>query len=147
MAQAHEILQAALQQRVGFEAIQQETKPNQVRYFGRVRPSHMPTWLAAMRDLLQVAEKAPWSIDLSRQYFLRGDKLFFGWRIIIQGPELHQYLPQVVDVIQRVQIVTRQVDEVPLYARPDRNALRNGRGAQPTEKAVVGPLAKNALGM
>lgn len=147
MPQPHEALQAVLQQRVGFEVVQLSAKTNQVRYFGRVRSSYMPTWLEAMRELLVVSEKAPWSIDLSRQYFLRGEKLFFGWRIILQGENLQIHLPQITDLIQRVKVMSRQLDEVPLNARADRNALRNGKGAQPTGTAVVGPLAKANMGM
>jgi hypothetical protein len=107
-------------------------------------------WLAVVQGLLQAAELEAghgWSVDISKQYFLRSSKLFFGWRIIVQGANLPAVLQKITEVIQRVPPVTAQLDEVPLHARPDRNALRNGRGAQPTEKAVVGPLAKASLGM
>ena len=60
---------------------------------------------------------------------------------------MNDALPKIAEVVQRVQPVIVQSDEVPLHARADRNALRNGRGAQPAEKAVVGPLAKANLGM
>jgi hypothetical protein len=143
----HDSLQAILLQKVGFEIVSQSLGGNQARYFGRVRPSHMPAWLAAMRELLVNENKAQWSIDLSRQYFLRADKLFFGWRVIIQGQDIQGALTQIVSIIQQVQAARAQVDEVPLHAPPNRNALRNGRGAQPTISAVVGPMAKVQLGM
>lgn len=139
-------LEATLQARVGFEVIQQQVKENQIRFFGRVRPSHMPTWLLAMRALLLSTEGAPWSVDLSRQYFLRGEKLFFGWRIIIQSNNIQEQLPTIISIIQSVQYVQAQVDEVPLHVRADRNALRNGKGAQPTATAIVGPLARASMG-
>jgi len=146
MANPNDVLQSILQKRVGFEIISQNTAANQIRYFGRVRPTHMPIWLEAMRQLLLVAGHG-WSLDLSKQYFLRGDKLFFGWRIILQAQDLAGHLPAIIDVLQRVQIAPRELDEVRLHAGPDRNALRNGKGAQPMGSAVVGPAAKAQLGM
>lgn len=148
MGAPHEVLQSTLLQRAGYEVVQATTKDNQVRFFGRVRPNLMPAWLIIMRDLLAAAEGASWSIDLSRQYFLRGDKLFFGWRIILQGDGIQQHMPSIAAVVQRsASPPVRQADEVRLHAPQDRNALRNGRGAQPMGTAVVGPLAKSQLGM
>lgn len=150
-AALHEALQSVLFQRAGLEVVQGETRgEQQVRFFGRVKSSQMPTWLSAVQGLLQAAELESgraWTIDISKQYFLRSGKLFFGWRVIIQGSNLTVALPRVIEVVQRVQPVLPRVDEIPLHARPDRNALRNGRGAQPADKAIVGPMAKTMLGM
>lgn len=152
MAEHHEVLQPILLQRAGLETIEAASEQGRVRIFGRVRSNRMPTWLMAVQGLLQASEHesssgAAWKVDISKQYFLRGGKLFFGWRIILQAQSLSESLPRIIEVIQRMQPLTVQSDVIPLNAREDRNALRNGRGAQPTDKAVVGPLAKATLGM
>lgn len=143
----HEMLKEVLLHRVGFEVVSESVKDNQVRFFGRVRPMHMPGWLGVMTSLLKHSAQAPWSIDISRQYFLRGDKLMFGWRVILQGADIAEYLPEVTKSIQGVPRPTLELDEVPLHANPNRNALRNGRGAQLTDTAVVGPQARAQMGM
>lgn len=145
---AKEQLVTILSSKVGFEVINDHDSPKQIRLFGRVRQPRMPGWLNVIRDLLLAAENNPWSIDISRQYFLRGKKLFFGWRVILQGQDIAQHVTQVCKVIRAADVTTgKELDEVPLHASPDRNALRNGRGAQPMEKAVVGPMAKARMGM
>lgn len=145
---AKEQIVAALSNKAGFEVIRDNDGPNQIRLFGRVRQPRMPGWLNVIRDLLLAAEDEPWSIDISRQYFLRGKKLFFGWRLILQGQDISQHVPQICKIVRAVDVSPgRELDEVPLHASPNRNALRNGRGAQPMEKAVVGPMAKVRMGM
>jgi len=145
----HETLKRALATKAGFEAIEEQVSDTRIRFFGRVRPQNMPTWLAVMRDILIASSQAQWTADLSRQYFLRGDKVFFGWRIIIQGPEVQQHLNHVSQVVNSTQMPTsrHQLDEVALHAPPNRNALRNGKGAQSSLRAVVGPMAKAQMGI
>lgn len=145
---AKEQLVTALGNKVGFEVINDHDSSNQVRLFGRVRQPRMPGWLNVIRDLLLAAADNPWNLDISRQYFLRGNKLFFGWRVILQGQDIAQHMTQVCKIIRAVDVSTgKELDEVPLHANPNRNAWRNGRGAQPMEKAVVGPMAKARMGM
>lgn len=146
--QPHETLKRTLASKAGFEAIDEQVTDSRVRFFGRVRPQNMPLWLAVMRSILIASEKSQWKADLSRQYFLRGDKVFFGWRIIIQAPTVQQHLDQVSQVISTTQRSgVQQQDEVALHAPPNRNALRNGRGAQSSLSAVVGPMAKAQMGI
>ena len=143
-----ETLKRVLAARAGFETIEEQVGDNRVRFFGRVRPHNMPAWLAVMRTILIASGQSPWTADLSRQYFLRGDKVFFGWRIIIQGTGVQQYLGHVCQVLNSAQMpAARQLEEVPLHAPPNRNALRNGKGAQGTLSAVVGPMAKAQMGL
>jgi len=73
-----ETLKRVLAARAGFETIEEQVGDNRVRFFGRVRPHNMPAWLAVMRTILIASGQSPWTADLSRQYFLRGDKVFRG---------------------------------------------------------------------
>jgi hypothetical protein len=136
-----------LASKAGFEPIEEQVGDNRIRYFGRVRPHNMGTWLETMRSLLVASGQSQWTADLSKQYFLRGDKVFFGWRIIIQGPDVAQHLAHIVQVVNAAKIVEHQLDEVSLHAPPNRNALHNGKGAQGMLNAVVGPRAKAQMGL
>jgi len=146
VSKPHDALKSALLSKAGYEIIQENVEPNRLRFFGRVRPSHMPAWLEIMQGMLVASEKAPWTVDISRQYFLRGTKMFWGWRVILQGDDVHSHLNQLSTLVQNTRILTRELNEAPLNAGPNRNALRNGRGAQPMGQAVVGPLARAQLG-
>ncbi len=139
---SQEALLAALQNKAGFEAVDKHNSANQLRLFGRVSPQKMPMWLETIRSLLLASDRAGWNLDVSRQYFLRGEKLFFGWRLILQGNNIEQHISAAHAVVQQVRVAAREIEEVPLNARPDRNALRNGRGAQEMGKAIVGPAAR-----
>lgn len=83
---------------------------------------------------------------MSKQYFLRGDKLVFGWRLILQGASLEEQLPVIVTTVSAIQRVQQSADEVPLYSNPNRNTLSGtGKGAQPMGSAVVGPMAMRQI--
>jgi len=105
----------------------------------------MPTWLQLVQRLLALAEKSTWDLDVSKQYFLRGDKLVFGWRLILQGAG-QEDLTALVAAISAVQRVQQSAEEVPLYSNPNRNSLSGtGKGAQPMGSAVVGPMAMRQI--
>jgi hypothetical protein len=105
----------------------------------------MATWLKVMEQLLTAMDTHDWNVDLSKQYFMRGEKLLYGWRVIFQGEEVAQHLDEIAKIVMSAPLAQKQLDEVPLGASPDRNALRAGKGAQPLNKAVVGPLALKTL--
>jgi hypothetical protein len=143
-----EQLYAALSKRAGFEVVNTTGSQTQLRVLGRVQGSeNTARWLLVVERLLVKAAGAPWSIDISKQYFLRGEKLLYGWRVILQAPDLAPHFDAIVAAVNstpaRVAVVS---DEVPLNASPNRNALRNGKGAQGVLTAVVGPGARTMGG-
>ena len=137
---------SALNQKSGFEAVSNKGTDKQLRLLGRVPNALLPTWLQLIQRLLSAAETATWDLDVSKQYFLRGGKLVFGWRLIFQGEDLSTHFSSVVAIINSVQRVQQVLDEVPLYSNPNRNSLSGtGKGAQPSGSAVVGPLAMQQI--
>ena len=132
---------------VGFESLQSSDGERQMRRFGRVRPQRQAVWLGAVEALLRSARDQPWDVDISRQYFLRGEKLMWGWRVIFQGDQLSQHIDGINAVVLSARPAVQQLEEVPLSVSPNRNQVRNGKGAQPTGSAVVGPMAKARMGM
>lgn len=133
-----------LQQRVGFDIVTKNVTDTQIRVMGRIQQHNIPSWLLVMEKLLTSAGGG-WNIDISKQYLMRGQKLLYGWRIIIQGDNLGKQIDSICAAIASTPQVRRQLDEVALVAGPNRNSLRMGKGAQPVDKAIVGPLALATL--
>ena len=135
MSLPHETLITVLASRAGFEMITNQASATQVKLFGRVQNPNVQRWLATVSSLLIASRTAEgWSVDVSRQYFLRGDKLFFGWRLILQGSDIQSSVPQVSLVVQETpvpQAAVSETQEIKLNVAPNRNAMRNGRGVQP----------------
>lgn len=143
-----EQLFTVLAKKAGFEVVNATGNQAQLRVLGRVQGSeNTARWLLVVERLLMKAVGAPWNIDISKQYFLRGEKLLYGWRVILQSPDLTPHFSTIVSTVNstpsRVAVVS---DEIPLNANPNRNALRNGKGAQGVLTAIVGPSARTAGG-
>jgi hypothetical protein len=139
-------LLAGLEHKVNFECVADSASDRQIRLIGRVYPEHMPLWLNIIKQLLLQQEEAPWSMDISKHYFLREGEVRFGWRIILQAGDVAKHLDDVVSVILQTVEPRQEVREVPLYgAGSYRQGLKKGRGAQPTGKAVVGKAAIDAV--
>ncbi len=75
-----------LHKKAGFETVNHEHKPNQLRLMGRVHTNMMGHWKLVMHTLLS-SQDSGWKVDLSKNYFLRGTKVFYAWRIIVQGED------------------------------------------------------------
>lgn len=143
-----EQLFTTLSKKAGFEVVNSSGSSNQLRFLGRVQGAeNTARWLVVVEKLLTKASESSLNLDVSKQYFLRGGKLLYGWRVILQSADLPADI-QVLETIvrnapSRVAVVS---DEVPLNASPNRNVLRNGKGAQNTLSAVVGPGARGLNG-
>lgn len=123
-------LQTALLSAVGFETKTDTVTDRQIRLLGRVQAEGMATWLVLLESLLRVSgDSKLWTFDVSKQYFLRGNKLLYGWRLIFQGESLSQVMPEILALVRSAKPVQSLVD-IPLHASPNRNALKNGKGAQ-----------------
>jgi hypothetical protein len=139
-----ESLLTKLHGRGGFEVVNDKATDTQVRLMGRVPKPAMAGWLIIVQRLLVRANKVPsWSVDISKQYFLRNDQVVFGWRLIFQGQELAAQLGDIEQTIINAPRARAFVDEQVLAgAHPERNAPgASGKGAQGVLKAAVGPQA------
>jgi hypothetical protein len=132
-------LYATLDHIVGFEAVSENVADNQIRVLHRVSKDGMQNWLVMMQHLLQAAERAPWNVDLSKQYFLRANRVHYGWRMIIQAQNVRSHLPAIIAVVQAAPRARRVVEEMPLVgAGTSRSAMGPGRGAQTTSASKHG---------
>jgi len=127
-----EELYSKLQVKTGFETLNKTSTDKQIRIVGRVHSPSIPTWLQVVERLLLRSESSKWNADISKQYFMRGDKLLYGWRIIFQADDIVKYLPEIASTIDSTPMaMSTPTDEIPLHGNPNRYALNNGKGAQP----------------
>ena len=136
-----------LGKRIGFEVKAETVSSSQMRLVGRIPQANMANWLVIMQRLLLRADKSPWKVDISKQYFLSSGKVLFGWRLIFQGEGIAGYLSEISQTVDGAPKARVEIDEVPLHASPSRNALVRGKGAQGVLTAVVGPLAAQKSNM
>ena len=141
----------ALKMKGGFETVNHTISPSQIRILGRVGKDYTPGWYLIVRQLLTQSGRDGWTIDISKQYFLRGDKVMFAWRIILQVADskagtVESRLLEVMTIIGSAPKPKVVIMEEPLPGvRGDRNvasAGSRGKGAQNSLSAKVGPGAK-----
>ena len=126
----------------GFEAVSKNVTAKQVRLLGRVPQAVMSNWLVAVDWLLAKGENAPWTIDISKQYFRRNGKLLFAWRIILQADDVSKHYGDLGEAVRNSPKAKTTVEEYTLHGvGPDRNSVRGGKGVHGVLNAVVGPAA------
>lgn len=132
----------SLNRKAGLETVSNSSTPNQIRLIGRVPTQGISTWLSIMERLLIRSESTKWKVDLSKQYFIRGGKLMYGWRIIFQSPEpIEEHLADIEGIISNTPAPIGESDEFHLYGNVNRTVLKRGKGAQGVLNPVVGPMA------
>lgn len=128
--------------RGGIEIVESDVKPTKLRLIGRLRPNAGDHWKMVMHRLLLSEVDAPWKIDISKKYFLRGNQVFYGWRIILNGEDLETQYPNIIQLIKtalKPNPISTGVDEVPLIGVSPNRATRTNVGF--TDRVAVGPLA------
>lgn len=139
MADATKLFQS-LKAKSKFEVVDHTLEANKLRVIGRIRDDQsgqsMQNWLIIARNLLLAQEKgAPWKVDISKQYFLKGPddskKIVYGHRLIIQATDIANHFDDIVRVVLGSKpAATVEMSAFPLPgASPDRNVGRNGKGA------------------
>jgi hypothetical protein len=139
-----EDLVRTLKMRGGYEVVRNNSGANQVRLIGRVPSQLVKGWLIIVQQLLVRNEQAPWSADISKQYFLQAGRVMFGWRLIFQGEDIKQHFVDIITTITNSPRPRATVEEQPLAgASASRNRQTPGslKGAAPAGKAVVGRMA------
>ena len=116
--------------RFGFDVVQPTASPNQLRVLGRVPSEQERNWLVGVQHMLSVSEKTPWSVDISRQYFLRSGVLVYAWRVIFQGEGIEQYMEGIVAALSNAPKARFEVEEQALSVNGARSTMNTkGKGA------------------
>jgi hypothetical protein len=97
---------------------------------GRVEKAGQLRWQKFLHELLESAEQAPWSVDVSLAYFLSEDKsLKYNWRLIFQGPW--------AGVLTRFEPRSQTpLEELELVPAPVRGVSGTGKGIQPADPSA-----------
>jgi len=137
---------AALQSKVGLVVGEENVTDNQIRALFRLPELQMRQWLVVMKHLFRQERQASWNLDISKKYFLMGEEVVQGWRIILRSEKIDEALDQIVSIVSGAPNAVFQVDQVPLQGRAvgDRNAVNaRGKGATPIGGGGVGvpPIA------
>lgn len=136
-------LYGILGRRYHFEAVNQSVATGQIRFMGRVADTAVADWLVAVHRMLQAEKTHDWGIDISRKYFLRNDKLFYGWRVIFKAENLPDALAELITVADQAPKAVTTVEEGLLVGSGShrRGINARGRGAQNPLTAVTGATA------
>jgi len=107
----------ALHQKAGFETVTHTTKAsNQLRLTGRCHPERWAFFLPVIYTLHRAASKdGSWSCDVSKQYFIRNERLVYCWRLIFQSEDIAEKFDYLANVVRSAANPARvEVDEVML---------------------------------
>lgn len=119
-------------ERTGFQTILPTERPTQLRVVGRVPASTMPGWLELVTELLTQAEvSVSWSLDVSKQYFLREGSLVYAWRLIFQADKLQDCQEEIIELLRASAPRPRpqaEVTEQPLSVLGPRNTYNSATG-------------------
>lgn len=141
----------ALRTKCGFEVRDvNQPSPKQMRLLGRIPQSRMGDMLLLIYALKTREEQGPgWTADISKNYFLLGGKVVFGWRIIFQSNEAfgEKHVSDICKVVNTTPNSSRrEVTEAPLIgATANRNAQgANGKGAGYIGQVKIGPQMRGS---
>jgi len=131
---------AALAQKAGIEILEANESPKQLRLIGRLHKNFGDHWKLVVHRLLTAEVSLPWKVDVSKKYFLRSSKVFYGWRLVFQADGLAQHYASILQVVQAAPPPSRvMLEEVPLVgSSPNRNTRTN---VGPVDKVMLGPMA------
>lgn len=106
----------ALKQKASFETLTHMPKASQLRITGRNHPDRWSFFLPVIYTLQRTAAKDEhWSCDVSKQYFIRNDRIVYTWRLIFQGEDLASKYGYIANVVRGAPNPARvEVDEVML---------------------------------
>lgn len=141
------VLEKPMLARGGFETVKFSSTDKQVRILGRVPQQAMPAWRMVMQNLLTVSlQQDAWSVDISKNYFLRDKSVIYAWRVLFQGDMSPATLQAIAGTISKSPRPLASLDEQPLPGRnTHRRSYANGKGAAPTGRALVGPAAVHSV--
>lgn len=135
---------AALAQKSGFEVLEENETPKQLRISGR---SHLDRWAffaPVIYQLISASEKpgSPWTCDVSKRYIVHNQKILYTWRLIFQSPDLAAQYQNIVATIMssarpaRVELTSQLL---PGYQPGDVRGGRNekGKGSAPAGTPVL----------
>lgn len=128
------------------EVVDLNTSANQIRIIGRIphddAGQNVQNFLIITKNFLIAAKTSSWNVDISKNYFLKevgeSEKVVYGYRLIFQGEDMNQHLPQICSVVDGSKPPSRvQLESFPLHGQTaERNVGKNEKGARPLGRGV-----------
>ncbi len=119
-----------------------ETNATKVRILGRQPNQRVGDFVRVVESILVAAEEAPWKVDISRTYFLKGGSVVQAVRLIFDIPadtDLEDIQAQLVQAIVSTRLAGAEADaDVPLpWTGTVDNGKGKGAGPQGTLPAIL----------
>jgi len=120
-------LLSVLLDRVGFSPQEQSPVTTQYRVLARVPKDKMKSWLVIMRNMKAKELSSPWTLDVSKLYFLDGHgKLVYGWRLILKAKDFDAAFQVITSIVKKAPGARVVLDSYPLPGNPQEG--RNTKG-------------------
>ena len=91
---------AALREKVGFDCVRSSLDGTNARLIGRIPQDRMPDQLALLEHLFALSSGYPWSVDVSKIYFLADGRVVYAWRFIFETQEDVMPYAKIINVIE-----------------------------------------------
>ncbi len=110
---------------------------NRVAVLCRVKEENKKKWTELLHKILLIADEESeevhaWQCHFCQNYFLKDQKMVYGWNISIQSREMNISVEMISRALKGLPLRNtnkRELDEFPLHGAPaDRNAPKGGRG-------------------
>lgn len=137
-------LQAALNKKSGFEVVDHSESEGRLRLMGRQPKDrlgvNLNNWLLVVRSLLRRSPAAPWKVDISKEYFLRGEQVLYGWRLLFQGEDIASHYEDIFAAIMNAEHTSRgELTEFPL---PGGDIYQRGKNISSVREGGGGPTGR-----
>lgn len=120
-----------LKKKVGFDVKDSSESATQLRLLGSVPQTKKEStdWILIVHQLLTKMDGAQWSCDISKQYFIRAGKVWWGWRLIFQSDTLSECYQNILEVISSTLPAGRvELTSIPLPGATAARATRKNVG-------------------
>lgn len=112
---------------------------NRIAVLCRVSKDNESKWIDLITKILigsdlSTRDAINWQCHICRHYFLKEvndeNKLVWGWNFSIQSREMGLALDMIIGLVkgQPLRVNKNELDEFPLQAPPNRNAVKHGKG-------------------
>jgi hypothetical protein len=133
---------AALAMKSQFVVLQEDETPRQLRIMGRSQLDRWPFFLPIIHTLLtrSAQPESGWTCDISKQYFLSGGRVLYGWRIIFQSPVMADRYTDIIASINSAPRPARVELESQLLPGYKPGEMRGGVNAKGKGASAAGSL-------
>ncbi len=127
-------LSRMLAAKVGFETVNVSVQNGSIRFIGRVSNNKVLStkWMSYVTTLLQNDA----GVDVSRKYFLHGNRLVYAWRLVVEAKPTPEAAMQ--RMLNELESMPMGTDMQPIMVNSVPHDGPNGKGVGFVDKRAVG---------